>query len=112
LSLEALGRSPNTIKSYFDILECYFLFLKKESFLKPVNEMGKNKLNVYLLHLKNCQRWPKRQPFPGNTGKLSPFTIQDHARTIKVFWSWLLREGYIDKNPLEKFPLPSVPKKP
>jgi site-specific recombinase XerD len=110
LSLEALGRSPNTIKSYFDILERYFSFLKNEDLLRPVNEMGRRELNDYLLHLKNCQRRPNWPPNRGDTGKLSPFTIQDHVRTIKVYWGWLFREGYIDKNPLEKFPLPSVPK--
>jgi site-specific recombinase XerD len=109
-NLEALGRSPNTLKSYWDILECYFSFLKNEDLLGPFNEIGRNELNAYLFHLKKCQRWPKRPPGRRNTGNLSLFTIQDHVRTIKVFWTWLFREGYIDKNPLEKFPLPSVPK--
>ena len=110
LSLEALGRSPNTIKSYFDILEDYFSFLLKDGLLKSINEIGRSEINKYLLYLKNRKRRPNWPPNRGDTGKLSPFTILDHVRTIKVYWGWLFREGYIDKNPLEKFPLPGVPK--
>jgi integrase/recombinase XerD len=43
-------------------------------------------------------------------GKLSPYTIFAYVRDIKVFWNWLLRQGYIKKNPLASFPLPKVPK--
>ena len=31
-------------------------------------------------------------------------------RAIKAFWSWLFEEGYVEKNPMAKFPLPKVPK--
>jgi integrase/recombinase XerD len=108
--LDALGRSDKTIESYLEILTRFFSFLNSEGKLGPVAGLGRRELSGYLLHLQQCRRWPKRPPGLRDTGGLSPFTIQDHARTIKVFWSWLTREGYIDKNPLEKFPLPSVPK--
>jgi site-specific recombinase XerD len=110
LSLEALGRSPKTISSYFEILERFFSFLISECILKPVTELGRHDLNKYLIYLQSCRRWPNRPKNRADTDRLSPFTIQDHARTVKAFWGWLLREEYVKKNPLEKFPLPSVPK--
>lgn len=110
IALEALHRSPKTITSYFQIYDHYFNFLKSTNALLPIAELGRRELNSYLVHLRNCQRWPNRPPSQENRGLLSPFTIQDHARTIKALWGWLFRDGYIDKNPLEKFPLPSVPK--
>ena len=110
VSLEASGRSLKTLKSYFEILEQYFYFLQSNGMLKSPDEIGRRELNEYLIYLKNRKRRPNWPPNRGDTGKLSPFTIQDHVRTVKAYWGWLLREGYIDKNPLGRFPLPSVPK--
>ncbi|MFC2003504.1 tyrosine-type recombinase/integrase [Chloroflexota bacterium] len=31
-------------------------------------------------------------------------------RALKAFWSWLFDQGYVEHNPLAKFPLPKVPK--
>jgi site-specific recombinase XerD len=111
IALEAADRSSKTISSYFDILDRYFAFLCSTNAILPIFELGRRELNSYLLYLRNCQRWPNRDPSRGDTGKLSPFTIQDHAGTIKAFWGWLFRDGHIPNNPLEKFPLPGVPKK-
>ncbi len=76
--------------------------------LKPVDQMGSQELKAYLLHLQERNRWPKNKHIK-NKEKLSPFSIQDHARAIKAFWGWLLKEGLINENPLAKFPLPKVP---
>jgi integrase/recombinase XerD len=110
LSLKALGRSDKTLSSYFDVLFKYFPFLQSHGLIKPLNELGRRDLNAYLLHLQTCVPWPNRTMNRVDHNTLSPFTIQDHVRTIKACWGWALREGYIDKNPLEKFPLPKVPK--
>jgi site-specific recombinase XerD len=109
-SLKALGRSPKTTPWYLEILTRYFFFLQGKNLLSPVEKMGRQELKEYLLHLQSCQRWPKRPPSRDGTNRLSPFTVQGHARAIKAFWGWMFREEYIEKNPLDKFPLPSVPK--
>lgn len=112
LALEALNRSvEKTIPGYLDILCRFFRFLISRDALKSINEISRRDLTDYLLYLQNCQRWPNRKKSLVDNSKLSPFTIRDHARAIKVFWSWLSREEYIDKNPLDKFPLPKVPKR-
>jgi integrase/recombinase XerD len=61
------------------------------------------------LHLKVKDRWAGN-PSIKSGGRLSPFTVFAYVRDIKVFWNWLLSEGYIEKNPLVSFPLPKVPK--
>jgi len=63
-------------------------------------------MNV-LLTLK--EKW-SGNPYIKKVGKLSPYTIFAYVRDIKVFWNWLLREGYIERNLLVSFPLPKVPK--
>lgn len=110
LYLVALGRSKKTISWYLEILRKYFIFLSQSNMLKPLGQMGLKELQAYLLHLQERSRWPENK-YIKNSGKLSPFSIQGHVRTIKAFWSWLLKDGSIEKNPLEKFPLPKVPQK-
>ncbi len=108
MSLKALNRSEKTIDWYLDNLRRYFVFLSQSNMLKPVEQLGSQELKVYLLHLKERERWPKNK-YIKNKGKLSPFSIQGHARTIKAFWGWMWKEGIIKENPLAKFPLPKVP---
>ncbi len=109
LDLEALNRSPRTISWYMEIIPRYFLFLESRSLLKPLHLLGTTELREYITHLQKATRWADNPNIKKATGKLSPFSIQGHVRAIKAFWSWLLREGYIDQNPLAKLPLPKVP---
>ena len=60
--------------------------------------------------MQSTRKRPKRTCKNGDTGKLSPFTIQGKIRALKAFWGWLYREGHIDSNPLVGLPLPKVPK--
>ena len=108
--LKTANKSPKTITWYFYILNSYFLFLESSHLLKPINNLGSMELRAYILHLQNAKRWANSSRIRGeNKGKLSPYTIQGHVRAIKAFWSWLTGDGYIDDNPLSKFPLPKVP---
>ena len=109
LSLKALNRSQKTIDWYLDILRKFFDHLSRNNMLKPIEQLGSQELKAYLLHLQQRERWPNNK-YIKDKGKLSPFSIQGVARAIKAFWSWLEKEGFIDENPLEKFPLPKVPK--
>lgn len=62
------------------------------------------------MYLQQVTKWPNSTFSKTNQCNLSPFSIQGHVRAVKAFWSWLADEGYIDNNPLAKFPLPKVPK--
>jgi len=111
INLETSNKSPKTIKWYLDILCKYFNFLELSNLMKPVDELGKEALEVYIIHRKTAKRWPNNPHIKEeNKGGLSPYSIQGDVRTIKVFWSWLLYQGYIKNNALAKYPLPKVPK--
>ena len=109
LDLEALNRSPRTISWYMEIIPRYFLFLESRSLLKPLHLLGTKELREYIIYLQKATRWADNPNVKKTTGRLSPFSIQGHVRALKAFWSWLLREGYIEQNPLAKLPLPKVP---
>ncbi len=108
-SLEAGNRSPKTISGYMDTLRGYSHFLNKNNLNKPVNELGRQELESYIRDLRKSTRWSSSMSDGKDRGSLSPVTIQDHARDIKTFWSWLFQNGYIEKNVLAKFSLPKVP---
>jgi len=110
LSLEALNRSPKTISWYLEILRRFFSFLDSGKSMKPINELGPQELKAYILDLQKATKWSGSPKIKEGKGLLSPYSIQGHVRAIKAFWSWLLEEGYIEENPLMKFPLPKVPK--
>ena len=112
LSLQALNRSSKTISWYMQILGRYLNFLAERSLLKPLADLGAPELRAYILYLQQCERWAGVPNIRKSTGKLSAYSIQGHVRCIKAFWSFLEREGYLASNPLAKFLLPKVPKKP
>ena len=107
--MEAANRSPRTIEWYFPILRRFFTFLAKNKYSTSVADIGREEVRAYIRHLQKALRWPHRQKNGKDLGKLSTHSVQGHIRAIKAFFGWLFKEGYIDKNPLVKFPLPKVP---
>jgi len=78
--------------------------------VKPIGALDKAELRAYIQYLQNAKKWPNREHNDKDYGKLSPSAVQGHVRAIKAFWGWLVREEYIEKNPLARFPLPRIPK--
>jgi len=111
LSLEASNKSPKTISWYLEIDRRFLEFLKNTGRLQPINELGREELRSYVIHLQGSIRWPNRTDMEEDRGRLSPASIQGHVRAIKALWSWLASEGYIDGNPLAKYKLPKIPVK-
>ncbi len=67
------------------------------------NEIDKNHIRSFILYLQQNAKTP-------HTGKpLSSSTVQGYIRTLKVFFSWLLREEYINYNPMTRIPVPRAP---
>lgn len=108
-SLEAANRSHKTISWYMEIVFRFFSFLESSKLMRPIPELGREELREYTRYLQDSGRWPNRQGTKEEKGRLSPYSVKGHVRAVKAFWSWLAREGYIEKNALAGFPLPKVP---
>jgi site-specific recombinase XerD len=108
-SLEASNRSPKTVSWYMEILHRFFYFIESQNIRRPIRELGREDLRAYIRYLQNARRWPGSRYIREDKGRLSPYSIQGHVRAIKAFWGWLSEEGYVERNPLAKFPLPKVP---
>jgi len=76
-----------------------------------VTDIGITEVRQFIHHLQSeVVRWEDK-PNIRDSGRLSPFSVQGYARTIKAFWSWLVEEGYIQENPIARLKLPRVPYK-
>jgi len=103
---------------YGVVSRSYIVFMERR-FKKLLDYFGDIPAND--IHIHDLRAWraslfdldmkykdhPCRDPIPGN---LSPWTIHQHIRTVKMFFRWLYLEGYISHNPgkrLENVQLPS-----
>ncbi len=65
-----------------------------------VNKIDKNQIRSFILYLQRQAKTPHTEK------PLSSSTVQGYIRTLKVFFSWLLREEYIRSNPMTRILVP------
>ena len=109
--LTAEGRSQKTIDWYAANLKRFLRFLKSHNMSTSVKDIDIPDVRRFIHHLQSeVVRWEDK-PDISDSGRLSPFSVQGYARTIKAFWSWLVEEGYIEENPIARLKLPRIPNK-
>ena len=111
LCLGTEGKSTKTIQWYTANLKRFAQFLSDNQLPDAVTEIGKEEARQFISHLQTqVTRW---QNHPGihDEKRLSAFSVHGYARTIKAFWSWLLAEGYVTRNPMTSLKLPKTPRK-
>ncbi len=103
LSCQTENKSPKTIEWYTCFLQRFLQFLQHNNYPIRVSAIDKNHIRSFILYLQQQAKTP-------HTGKpLSNSTIQGYIRTLKVFFSWLSREEYIESNPMTRIPVPRAP---
>ena len=111
LCLGTEGKSPKTITWYASNLKRFAQYLTDNNLPLSVTDIGKDEARQFISYLQNnVRRWENKASIHDD-GRLSAFSIQGYARTIKAFWSWLTDEGYISINPMSSLKLPRTPKK-
>ncbi len=111
ICLATEGRSQNTIDWYASNLRRFLQFLRNRQLPDSIEDIGIREVRDFIFYLQNeVTRW-ESNPYTRDGRRLSPFSVQGYVRTIKAFWSWLVAEGYIQNNPMEKLKIPKVPRK-
>jgi len=109
----AKNLSKKTMKSYELTLRLFEHYLEKELNIKEIGEISKSHIRNYVSFLKergkytyNSSKDINNNPAARNDyGKeLSPNTINNYLRNLKVFFNWLVEEEEIIKNPANKVP--------
>ena len=105
LSCQTENKSIKTIEWYTCFLQRFLQFLQLNNYPIRVSEIDKTHIRAFILYL---QQWAKT---PHTKKPLSNSTVQGYIRTLKVFFSWLLREEYIESNAMTRIPVPRAPVK-
>ena len=107
----AEGKSPATIRWYMGKLRIFKRYLEDNGFPTDVSRITTGHIRAFLAHLRSDVKADENNPNkPIRDQPLSPRTIQGYARTLKAFYSWLHREGYIDDNPMKLVKIPKASK--
>lgn len=100
LSCQIDNKSPKTIEWYTGFLHRFLEYLNRNSYPTQVDRVKKDHIKSFILYLQQKAKAP-------HTGKpLSKSTVQGYVRTLKAFFSWVIREEYIEHNPMAKIPVP------
>jgi site-specific recombinase XerD len=97
------GKSPKTIEWYDAFLSRFGAFLGSNRFPTRIFEIKREHIRRFIIYLQAEARVPRTDK------SLSPATIQGYVRTLKVFFSWVKREGYIDISIMDGIPIPKAP---
>jgi len=105
LSCQTEGKSPKTIEWYICFLKRFQNFLQQHDIIAEIGQIDKDDIREFILYLQREARTPRASK------PLSPATVQGYVRTLKAFFSWTYREGYVLSNPMTKIPVPRAPNK-
>jgi len=109
--LRSEGKSTKTIEWYTANLKRFAKFLGDNYLSQSVTEIGKEEARRFISYLQTeVRRWENHSSIHDEK-RLSAYSVQGYARTIKAFWSWLKDEGYITHNPMTSLKLPKTPRK-
>jgi site-specific recombinase XerD len=96
------GKSAKTIEWYSSFLDRFCRFLERSNLPTDLNHIDRNHVREFIRYLQTEARTPYK-PRP-----LSGATVQGYVRTLKAFFSWATREGYIETNPVAMIPVPKA----
>ena len=104
-SCQTEAKSPRTVEWYITFLRRFNKFLESRNLPTSISLITKHHIRQFIRYLQTEAKTPyKNKP-------LSPATIQGYTRTVKIFFSWLVKEGYLDINPTSGIPVPRAPMK-
>jgi integrase/recombinase XerD len=104
----AENKFPRTIESTIAAVRAFNRFLESPD---DVTGIQPEDLRHYIRRLQSRQRWNDHPTIGNGHGNLSPHAVATYVRTLRAFFSWLTREGFLDKNPFESVKPPKAPRK-
>jgi integrase/recombinase XerC/integrase/recombinase XerD len=105
------GKSQRTISFYTQNLMHFYRYLKSRHMSESIGQIDIKLLRQFILHLQSRRRFQDHPHTPTQSELLSAYTIHGYVRTLKAFFSWLVREEFIKDNLTQKLKPPIVPKK-
>lgn len=107
----AEGKSPKTISWYTANLRRFHTYLKSRHLSDSIDNIDTKLLREYILYLIKRNRYDGHPYTPVKTEPLSTSTIHGHIRTLRAFFSWLVREDLVENNVAKDLKPPKLVKK-
>lgn len=104
----AENKSNRTIESANAVIRDFDHFLGSPH---DISTIRPDDLRNYILHLQAKGRWSGHPTIHQHHGPLSQHTIATYTRTVRAFFSWLTREGFLETNPFTNVKPPKAPRK-
>jgi integrase/recombinase XerD len=105
------GISENTIRLTGRAVSYFNNFLTRSRLPTNIESIGVSEIRSFILYLKESPRFTSHPSIKSRDRQLTGHTINCYMRSISAFWSWLKREGFIEKNPFSSIRIPKAPKK-
>ncbi|UCB43151.1 MAG: phage integrase N-terminal SAM-like domain-containing protein, partial [Dehalococcoidales bacterium] len=102
LSCRIEAKSPRTIEWYTSFLERFYRFLEQNGLPTYIDKLSNTSIRQFVLYLQQEARTPHTNM------SLSDATVQGYVRTLKAFFAWVVREGYIADSPMATIRIPKV----
>src|SRR5215211_4017417 len=96
-SLRAARRSPRTVQSYTEAAEQLSDFLVRRGMPTAVDSIRREHVESFIEDL---------------DARFKPTTVGVRFRSLQQLFKWLLEEGEVTSNPMERMRSPSVPEDP
>jgi site-specific recombinase XerD len=104
----AEGKSPKTIFWYTANLERFHRYLRSRHLPDAIDGIDIRLLREYVLHLLAARKY---EDHPYNLAKAEPLSsasVHGHVRTLRAFFSWLVREELTETNVARDLKPPKV----
>lgn len=105
------GKSPKTIRWYRQKLDYFGHFLRQKGLPAALEEINRSTIRAFIDHLLSGVKAGENNPCrPTEDKPLSKHTVHGYVRTLRAFFSWVIREGLLEKNPMRGVKNPKLPR--
>jgi integrase/recombinase XerD len=111
LCAQTEGKSPKTFEIARTAITSLRDFFLANGMSDDVIRIGPTEIRAYISHLQQVKAY-EVHPFSGPLDRgVTVHTINTYMRSIRAFWSWLVREEFILSSPFDKVRIPKPPQK-
>ena len=90
----------------------YFIsFLEAVGAPTDANLVTPTAIRAFILYLQAKPRFTSHPYAREQATLISDHTVHAYLRSIRAFWSWLVREGIVTASPFDRVKLPRLPHK-
>ena len=105
------AKSPKTIKLTSSVVMLFRDFLVAHGLSCDATRIGVPEIRQFIIYLQATPAYSSHPHTRARTRPLAGHTVNTYLRMLRAFWSWLVREGVIPRNPFFDLRLPKAPHK-